>query len=112
MKFRKFELEDDIDQRAYVTFRTRVQELKPVAWEEIQHMPLELFNDVLIRSAIEAGWIRDIEEQNEYDETTFWSWKESGIEYIDGLPAGKWPIGDWGDLVLKRWIDIKTLDPN
>ena len=109
MKFREFKLKDDITQLEYVVFRTKIQEIKPEAWENVQDQPLELFYYTLVSAAIEAGWIADVVEANEYDETTTWEWN---IEYLNGLNAGSYPLEEWGDFVFKRWIDIKTVDPN
>ena len=113
MKYRTFVLKEDINQKEYVTFRTGVEEFKPAAWNSIDTLPAELFYDVLTRAAVTAGWVEDVVETNEYDEETEWEWGAEGIEYVDGLKASsESPIIDWGKLVLARWVEIKTLDPN
>ena len=112
MKFRKFELKDDITQGQYVIFRTQLEEQKPEVWGEIKDLPAEIFYDVLVRAAIIGDWIEDITEDNEYGDDTFWSWAESGLEYIDRQPAGGWPLSECGNTVFERWAQIKTIDPN
>ena len=109
-KYRTFTLKEDITQKDYVTFRTGVEEFKPSVWNSIDDLPVEIFYDLLARAAIKAGWVQDVVEINEYDEETTWAWS---VEYIDGLVAsGKSPVIEWGKKVLKRWVEIKTLDPN
>ena len=110
MKYREFKLKDDITQLQYVVFRTSVQDLKPNAWEEAMDMPVELFYNVLVKSAMEAEWVQDVVEENEYEETTTWEWN---TDYLDGLPASKeTPLSEWGNAVFSRWMEIRTLDPN
>ena len=110
MKYRTFELKDTITQGEYRVFRTLIQERKPEVWSLLEEMPLELFFDVLVSSAVQAGWIQDVVEENEYEEEVTWEWNQ---EYVDGLPAdGKSPVSKWGELVFTRWVEIKTLDPN
>lgn len=110
MKYREFKLKDVISQGEYRIFRTRVQELKPPVWDTIQELPIELLFDVLVSSAIQAGWVEDVTELNEYEEEETWKWNQ---EYVDNLPASSsTPLATWGDEVFTRWIEIKTLDPN
>lgn len=109
-KYRIFTLKEDITQKDYVTFRTGVEEFRPSVWSSIDDLPIEIFYDILTRAAINAKWVMDVVEKNEYEEETTWVWD---VEYIDGLKAsGKSPIIDWGGQVLSRWVEIKTLDPN
>lgn len=112
MKYRAFVIKDNLNQLEYVTFRTKVQEFKPAAWGDIMDLPGELFYDVLIRSAIFAGWIDDVVETNEYGENTTFNWKASGEEYLNGLPPMTPEIIEWGKAVFERWVKIRTLDPN
>ena len=110
MKYRTFELKDTITQGEYRVFRTLIQELKPEAWDLLEEMPLELFFDILVSAAVQAKWIQDVTEENEYEEEVTWEWNQ---EYVDGLPAGgDSPASKWGELVFTRWVEIKTLDPN
>lgn len=110
MKFREFQLKGDITQIEYVTFRTKIQEIKPAEWEQVQDLPIELFYYTLVRAAIASGWIVDVVENNEYDETITWEWNE---DYLDTLPAGgETPLNDWGGQVFDRWLEIRALDPN
>ena len=109
MKYREFKLKGDIAQLQYVTFRNGLEEMKPPAWENVQELPIELFYNVLVKSAIQSGWVEDVVEKNEYEEETTWEWN---LDYVDKMPAGLQPISDWGDLVFTRWVEIKTLDPN
>ena len=109
-KYRIFTLKEDITQKDYVTFRAGVEEHRPAVWSSIDDLPIEIFYDILTRSAIKAGWVMDVVETNEYGEETTWVWNAG---YIDELPAsGKSPIVEWGKKVLGRWVEIKTLDPN
>jgi hypothetical protein len=109
MKFRTFELKDDITQIEYVNFRAGVQSFTPPAWNSFELLPIELFYDVMVRAAIDAKWLLDVVEENEYNEETVWEWS---IEYIDSLKAGSFPLLEWGEVVFNRWAEIKTLDPN
>lgn len=110
MKFRKFQLKRDITQSEYVTFRTKVEEKKPAVWGNIRDLPAELFYYVLVVSAVEAGFVEDVTEKNEYEEEVTWAWN---IEYVDNLPAdGSTPIAEWGSTVFDKWVEIRTLDPN
>ena len=109
MEYREFALKGDITQIQYVTFRTNLQEMKPAAWENVQDLPIELFYNVLVKAAVQSGWVEDVVEENKYDETTTWEWDTT---YVDTIPAGLEPISAWGGLVFARWVEIKTLDPN
>ena len=111
MKFRLFVLKEDITQLEYVHFRTELEKSRPAVWSSIEKLPVEIFYDVLTRSAIKAGWVQDVVEDNEYDEEVIWEWTE---EYLDGLPAdeAREHVEEWGDIAFKRWVEIKTLDPN
>jgi len=112
MKYREFVIKSDVNQKEYVDFRIRVQEMKPAPWAEINDLPDELFYDVLVRGACDAGWIEDVIEENEYGEETTFSWKDDGGKYLDGLPPISKEFIGWGSKVLQRWLDIKTIDPN
>jgi len=109
MKFRAFELRDGLTQLQYIDFRENIENFKPKAWVNIETLPAELFYSVMCQSAIKAGWLSDVVEKNEYGEETSWSWS---VDYFNGLPAGKFPLQEWGALVLERWVELKTLDPN
>jgi hypothetical protein len=109
MEYREFKLKGDITQLQYVTFRTGLQEMKPAAWENVQDLPIELFYNVLVKAAVQAGWVEDVVEENKYEEMTTWEWS---LDYVDTIPAGLKPISDWGGEVFERWVEIKSLDPN
>lgn len=117
MKYRKFELKENINQLEYRTFRNKIEEMKPSSWkdQELGNLPIELFYDVLVTSAITSDWIMDVEEDNEYGEKTVWSWAENGLRYLNELP--KEPktnaeVERWALSVLERWTEIRSIDPN
>jgi hypothetical protein len=109
MKFRPFNLREDITQGEYIKFRVFVQEMKPEVWDRIELLPEELFYNVLVLAAVKAGWLEDVVEENEYEEETVWQWTD---EYVNGLPAGDAPVVEWGRQVLDRWVKYKSIDPN
>jgi len=74
MKFRRFELNDDISQAEYVVFRSSVEEMKPDVWDNINSLPEEIFYNILVKSAVRAGIVTDVVEMNEYDEEVTWPW--------------------------------------
>lgn len=109
MKYRHFELLEDINQGQYIAYRLEIQRLKPPYWEAVEHMPIDLFYDVLTRAAVIAGWVQDVVEKDEYEVENTWGWS---IEYIDNLPAGTNKLNEWGEIVLQRWVEIRDIDPN
>jgi len=109
MKLRAFELKEEQSQQQYVDFRTNIETYRPPVFTSIERLPQELFYNILIRSAIAAGWVEKVVEKNEYDEETEWEWT---VEYFENLPAGKVPLLEWGEPVLDRWLKYKELDPN
>jgi len=109
MKFRPFVLRDDINQKQYVDFRVGVEERKPAAWNSIEQLPIELFYYILTHSAVAAGWVAPVVEENEYGEEVTWEWTP---QFIDDIPGGEGLWHQWGSLVTDRWIEYKELDPN
>jgi len=46
----------DIRQRHYRDFLIALKRHQPEEWEDIASLPMELYMDILVRAAIDAGW--------------------------------------------------------
>jgi len=56
----------DIRQRHYKAFLVGLKQFKPDEWEDIYDLPVNLYYDVLCRSAVKAGWFEDSSITEEY----------------------------------------------
>ena len=110
MKFREFNLRDDITQGEYVVFRVDVEARKPKEWRSVETLPIEILYDILVHSAITGGWVEDVIETNEYDDKeAAWKWTN---EFVEEIPAGQALLKTWAEPILDRWIEYKGIDPN
>jgi hypothetical protein len=49
----------DIRQRHYMAFWKATKRLQPEEWDDINDLPPEVYMDLLVRAAIDAGWFEE-----------------------------------------------------
>ena len=81
----EYKLDDDLRQRKLRDFSMALKRHQPEEWVELTDLPMVIYCDVMIKSAIEAEWFTDGPSE-ELDDMTYQEVTELALE-IAGVYA-------------------------
>lgn len=67
----EYKLDDDIRQKKLVKFSLALKRHQPQEWESVFDLPIIIYYDILLRSAIEAEWFSEWPEGVEVDDLKY-----------------------------------------